>query len=654
MVDHVGQRFGDYRLKRLLSDRGAFADVYEGEHVVNRTKAAVKIWKVQIEAKTFLNDVRAAVLRHPHIVEILDFNIKGDVPYLVMAYAPNGSLQAQSLPLPLDSIVTYVQQIAGGLHYAHQRGIVHRDIKPDNILLGPQKEIWVGDFGIAIPSYTRQDTMPEEPEKRRTGTPAYMAPEQWEDQVSPASDQYALGVMVYEWLCGERPFRGNWVALYHKHTNEPPPPLRDKMPTISPAVEQVVMKTLEKYPEKRYASVEKFAQELDLAYQAERRASVSSSAVKMQPLGTLLYTYQVPRGYVHAFSWTLKGHHVALGDATGKIEVWDIATRMRTFANDSHTAAVKTILWSPDRESIASFAQEKGEMHIYNVNTGKVVATYAEREPIAWSPDGSRLAFTRSGSIRKRSSGRVEIWDVYSKSHVLTSTGHPISIHAVAWSPRGSHIASLGSNHIMQSIRSGRILVLQVCYADNGGMKAVCPFLSSPPSYLSSGDMIVWSPDGIHVAYYNRDPELSLEELSEKQYEEPEVHIWNIASERELMHYSSVQTLSWSPDSTKIAFVTHHKTVEIWNITSRNRLRTYSHHTQAVTAFSWSPNNLYIASASIDGTVEVWEADTGNTVLANKSPSSNVIEVSWSPDGHCVAARSNDNTVHVWQVVQSI
>jgi serine/threonine protein kinase len=271
MAHHVGQRFGSYRLKRLLSERGAFADVYEGEHVSERTQVAVKVWKVQIEAETFLNDVHAAVLTHPHIVKILDFGIERGIPYLVMAYAPHGSLQTQPFPLPPASIVAYVRDIADGLYYAHQRGIVHRDIKPDNILLGPQREIWVGDFGIATPSSTWQ----EKPEKQRAaGTYAYMAPEQMDGYASSASDQYALGIMVYEWLCGERPFHGDAAALYSQHHFVSPPPLRTKVPTISPQVEQVVLKALAKEPQQRFPSIQAFSAALEQALLPPRKIAL--------------------------------------------------------------------------------------------------------------------------------------------------------------------------------------------------------------------------------------------------------------------------------------------------------------------------------------------------------------------------------------------
>jgi hypothetical protein len=141
-------------------------------------------------------------------------------------------------------------------YFAHQRGIVHRDIKPDNILLGPNHEIWVGDFGIATPSHTKQET----PKTQLViGTYPYMAPEHWEGHASSASDQYSLGIMVYEWLCGSRPFAGNATALYQQHKSAPPPPLREKLSTISPAVEQVVLLALAKKPQDRFDNIITFA-----------------------------------------------------------------------------------------------------------------------------------------------------------------------------------------------------------------------------------------------------------------------------------------------------------------------------------------------------------------------------------------------------------
>jgi serine/threonine protein kinase len=600
MIDRVGQRFGDYRLKRLLSDRGAFADVYEGEHVADRTKAAVKIWKVQIEAKTFLNDVRAAVLRHAHIVEILDFNIKGDIPYLVMAFAPNGSLQAQSLPLPLDSIVAYVQQIADALHHAHKRGIVHRDIKPDNILLGPQHEIWVGDFGIATSSLTRQDTLLGEPEKRMSGTPDYMAPEQWEDQVSPASDQYALGVMVYEWLCGERPFRGNWVALYQKHTNEPPPPLCEKQPMISPAVEQVVMKALAKDPSQRFTNIQAFATALE-------QASQSIMILKAQ-IGTTFFIYRHHKSTVSALAWSPNNQYIASGDDNGVVHIWDFM-RGTTFSTFSCPPEIAALKWSPDSKQVASI-NRYGQLLVWDLVAKNAISTLDVKGgyDAAWSLDGKRIAIV---------SGNIWIIDAATGRRIVTWNANPtqyrnVQTMKVAWSPDGKYVASVHN--------AGGC---DVWDAATGTPFPPAPppppgaIIVDPPPALFTDLMedccVAWSPDGTQIAYGLHD---SIEELNG-------LYIRRAITGQTVFSNDDVTfDVAWAPDNTYIVSASVPERAWrssgysrgdkvrawVWNTTNGEPIYTYREHLESVTKVSWSSNGAYIASASRDNTVHIWQA----------------------------------------------
>ena len=155
MPNRVGQQLGNYRLIRLLG-RGGFAEVYLGEHIRLNTMAAIKVLQTQLEdtdANSFLIEAKTiAQLEHPHIIRILDFDIEEGIPFLVMSYAPNGTLR-QRYPrgtrLPLPTVVSYIKQVADALQYAHDAKLIHRDIKPENMLLGKRDEVLLSDFGIA-------------------------------------------------------------------------------------------------------------------------------------------------------------------------------------------------------------------------------------------------------------------------------------------------------------------------------------------------------------------------------------------------------------------------------------------------------------------------------------------------------------------------
>jgi len=273
MADRVGQQFGDYRLTQSLGS-GGFADVYLGEHIYLGTQAAIKLLKgafAQKDIDQFLSEAKTVVsLEHPNIVHVITFSVaemnSWRIPFLVLEYAPNGTLRQRhpsGTVLPLGTIIPYIRQISDALQYAHDKKFIHRDIKPENMLVGRHNEILLSDFGIALT--TPQSGTLETQEM--AGTVAYMAPEQIKGHPRAASDQYSLAVIVYEWLCGERPFLGPPWEVINKHFYADPPPLREKVPTISPAVEQVVLRALAKQPQQRFPSVHEFASALEQASQ---------------------------------------------------------------------------------------------------------------------------------------------------------------------------------------------------------------------------------------------------------------------------------------------------------------------------------------------------------------------------------------------------
>ncbi len=262
MADRVGQQLGKYRLARLLG-QGGFAEVYLATHIHLGTEAAIKVLHTQLatpgDMEKFRQEAQTiARLVHPNIVRVLDFDVADGVPYLVMDYAPNGSLR-QRLPagqkLAPREVLPYLAQIADALQHAHDQKLVHRDIKPENMLLGRRSDVLLSDFGIAVAaqSTSMQQTMGV------AGTAAYMSPEQLQGKPRPSSDLYSLAVVVYEWLTGERPFQGSFTEVASQHLFTPPPPLREKVPGIEPAVEQVVLTALAKDPKERFGSVRAFA-----------------------------------------------------------------------------------------------------------------------------------------------------------------------------------------------------------------------------------------------------------------------------------------------------------------------------------------------------------------------------------------------------------
>jgi hypothetical protein len=269
LLEHLREvTLGEYDIIGELG-RGGMATVYLGHDIALDRKVAIKVMHPSLllgegMADRFKREARtAAALTHPHIIPIHLVRETPQILYFVMKYVEGRSLDtiiAQQGPLPIKMIETVLIQVAGALGYAHRRGVVHRDVKPANIMIDSEGWAVVTDFGIAKVSEAGSLTM----SGTTVGTPYYMSPEQCSAHpVTGASDQYSLGVVGFEMIAGVLPFSGDSLMdVMRKHFFEPPPPLKDLRPDCPPGLLRTVTRMLAKEPAQRWPSVEDAVAEL--------------------------------------------------------------------------------------------------------------------------------------------------------------------------------------------------------------------------------------------------------------------------------------------------------------------------------------------------------------------------------------------------------
>ncbi|GHO49919.1 serine/threonine protein kinase [Ktedonospora formicarum] len=461
MVEHhrIGQQFGNYRLERLLG-RGGFAEVYIGIHLRLQRPAAIKILHTHLseqESAAFQREAQIiAGLNHPHIVRVLDFDVQQGIPFLVMDYLPHGTLR-QRHPrgerVPLPTVLSYVKEVAQALQYAHEHRLIHRDVKPENMLIGQRGEIVLSDFGIAAIAHNTTSRTAQE----AVGTAPYMAPEQIQAQARAASDQYALGVVVYEWLAGERPFEGSFTEIFAKHLMVPPPPLHVKLPTLPKAVEQVIFRVLAKEPGERFSDITAFATALQEAIEdgADRETGDKEAIVSHNP--------PMP----HAL----------------------LPTTMLKTPSIQTPSVLNT-------EAVSS----SGPTHIQGVHSTRVSVQPSKERPIEAVPEEkkpqSRKVLRRNviigAGIGIVAAGAGTAWWFLSPYSLdaLIYRGHSWSVTAVAWSPDGKHIASatdaINGIHVWDAATSYHLFT----YTGHSKTTDADPPLTS----------IAWSPDGKRIA----------------------------------------------------------------------------------------------------------------------------------------------------------
>lgn len=472
------------------------ATVYLAHDLKHDRPVALKVLHPELAAtlgpQRFLQEIRlAARLQHPHILTVFDSGESGNHLWFTMPYMEGESLRdrlGRDRALPLPEALRIAREAGQALQYAHEHGVVHRDVKPENILLTTDGNTLVADFGIA------RALTAEHPQLTATGivvgTPSYMSPEQaaGEQAIDGRSDIYSLGCVLYEMVTGAPPFTGPTAhAIIAKHMGQPPPPMGSPG-RVPPNVTAAIGRALEKAPADRFASAADFVTALSASGdEVRQRSPIRVVALALGALAVLAAAVLAGRG---------------LGERQRASAGSVVPGRERKLSQVTAGGGVEeSPVWSPDGTRLVYVGEADGYKQLFmrTLSTGEERRlTRSGRDDIqpAWSPDGRRLGFVRASTA----GGKLEPTDInawYSEGGDVwtldlgsgTETQLVNDAFGPAWSPDGERLA-----FDARWAGAHRIWV-----ADNRGRNSRQITADSNEAVVHAGPR--WSPDGSHLVF---------------------------------------------------------------------------------------------------------------------------------------------------------
>ncbi|HEY7415828.1 MAG TPA: WD40 repeat domain-containing serine/threonine-protein kinase, partial [Ktedonobacteraceae bacterium] len=449
----------------------------------------------------------------------------------------------------------------------------------------------------------------------------YMAPEQINGKPRFQSDQYALATVVYEWLCGKRPFYGeSSIQIAMQQLSADPPPFSQQNASIPAGVERVIFKALAKDPQQRFDSVLAFVHALEQASQSVDQERFHQ-ARNQAPLGVR----PSPPPAREFFSLTSPALPAVLAQPNRK----NLAERPRPWKSLNPAGrAFRSVSWSPDGSRIASVPYV-GKLYIWNAITGDQLASrdYIQ-SPVIWSPKGDQIICRDTTHLIAIDATTLEVIRTYAEDASPET--------AAACSPNGGYVAAAGwvsfNPPKVWHIATGKLISTYEGHEEEG---VRC---------------LAWSPNSRTIVSGG---------------ENRGVHVWDAATGRKLAFYrannQSVYAVAWSPDGKQVASASSDDKVHLWEPTATERwsnhvvekaILFYAGHSVRVGTLAWSPDGRSIASGGSDGTIHVWDARTGGAIFIYKGHSGDINALAWSPDGTRIASVSEDRTIQIWQAPQ--
>jgi WD40 repeat protein len=616
--------FGDYELLEEIA-RGGMGVVFKARQVsLNREVALKMILTGQLASAADVARFRAeaeaaANLDHSNVLPIYEIGEHLGQQYFSMKLVPGGSLARKVTELVKDpkAAVAMFVKVCRAVDFAHRRGILHRDLKPGNILLDADGMPYVTDFGLAK-KVEGDSTLTQS--GAIVGTPSYMAPEQAraEKGLTTGVDVYALGAILYELLTGQPPFRGPTVldTILQVLDKEPAAP-RMVNSKADRDLSLVALKCLEKDPGKRYESAAALADELDRWFRGE--------PILARPAG---------RGE-RALKWMRRnpGLSAGIGAAILALVVGSVAsTGFGLWALDSARTA---------REAANSAANE-AENARKNAEAEKVAVRNAKRLlGLMSASEGQKLAedgqlslgllkmahalvvAPESPEVVEMSRSQLALYrrygsSTYTLSYLFSQPGY--GILSLAFSPDGRRVLIGNSDGT-------------ACVWDAKTGNALFPPLQHVGPYGS----LAFSPDGLRVLTGSND-------LT--------VRMWDAETGKALslplQHRGPVTSLAFSPDGRRILTGSYDNTARVWDVETGKALSPPVQHSDIVTSATFGPDGRRILTGSYDNTARVWDAESGKPLFPPLQHAGPVIGVKFSPDGRQILTGSNDKTARIW------